>query len=287
VRDCGVLDARDPLTDADHVCWVYDDPESFVDAAQRYLAVGLTKGERLMCVSDGLAADLRAAGEPFGRLDALVDRGALRFGRVGAAYAECGTPNAADLRAFYDAAVRDARAAGFTGLRVVADVTPLARTAQGRTLLVQLEHLADGYIASGSGMVAMCAYRRGALDARAVADVAAVHPLVHAPLDQPSFRIWFDRTRVVLAGTVDTFGADRLGRVLNASPVCRPTAVLDLSRLELIDAAGCRTLAAWARALADRGVRLCLEGAPHSVVRIWRLLGLDGPAPVTFAEAVR
>jgi hypothetical protein len=26
--------------------------------------------------------------------------------------------------------------------------------------------------------------------------------------------------------------------------------------------------------------------APRAVVRIWRLLGLDGPAPVTFTEAV-
>ena len=60
MRDSGVLDERDPLTEADHLCWVYDDPASFVDAAQRYLSVGLVKGERLLCVGDGIAADLRA-----------------------------------------------------------------------------------------------------------------------------------------------------------------------------------------------------------------------------------
>jgi ABC-type transporter Mla MlaB component len=132
----------------------------------------------------------------------------------------------------------------------------------------------------------MCAYRRGALHARAVADVAAVHPQVHAPLDTPSFRIWFDGARIVLAGAVDTFGAERLARVLATSPVDGPAAVLDLSRLEVVDVAGCRTLAAWARALAGRGVRLRVEGAPRCLLRIWQLLGMDGPARVTFAEAV-
>jgi anti-anti-sigma regulatory factor len=286
VRDCGVLEERDPLTDADHVCWVYDDPESFVDAAQRYLAVGLTKGERLMCVGDGLSADLRSAGEPFGSLDALAARGALTFDSVDETYVDEGALSPADQWAFYDAAVREARVAGFSGLRVVADVTPLARTARDRARLVQWEHLADEFIASGSGMVALCAYRRSALDPDAVADVTSVHPRVHAPLDRPSFRIWFDGTRVVLAGAVDTFGADRLARVLATSPVSGPTAVLDLSGLETVDVAGCRALATWARALAERGVRLRVQGAPRSVVRIWRLLGLDGSAPVMFAGAV-
>jgi len=284
VRSSGVLDERAPLTTADHVCWVYDDPAAFVDAAQRYLSAGLARGERLLCVGDGLAADLRAAGEPFGSIDALVARGALRFDTVGEAYAQGGALSPADQWAFYDAAVHAARADGFTGLRVVAELTPLTRTAAGHEGLVQWEHLADEFIASGSGMVAMCAYRRGALDAGAVADVTAVHPQVHAPLDRPSFRIWFDGPRLVLSGTVDTFAADRLARVLETSPVTGPAALLDLSQLEVADVACCRTLAEWARALADRGLRLEVVDAPRSVRRIWTLLGMDSATPVTFAE---
>jgi hypothetical protein len=33
VRDSGVLDERDPLTDADHMCWVDDDSASSVTFA--------------------------------------------------------------------------------------------------------------------------------------------------------------------------------------------------------------------------------------------------------------
>ncbi len=287
VRPSGVLDERDPLAGADHVCWVYDDPASFVDAAQRYLAEGLSRGERLVCVGDGLAADLRAAGEPFGSLDDLVSAGTLTFRDVGLPYAGDHPVDDDGQWAFYDAAVRAARADGYSGLRVVAEVTALARTTSSRTGLVRWEHRADEYIASGAGLAAMCAYHRGALHSSAVADVTAVHPQVHAPLDPPSFRIWFDGGHLALAGTVDTFCADRLARVLAARSVHGPTAVLDLSGLEYVDVAGCRVLARWARSLAGEGIRLRMRGAPRAVVRIWRLLGLDSPAPVTFAAAVR
>ncbi len=287
VRPSGVLDERDELTSADHLCWVYDDPAPFVDAAQRYLADGIERGERLLCIGDDLAAELRAAGELFGPLDDLVATGTLTFQTVREAYDDGRGLSAGDQRAFYEAAVRDARAAGHTGLRVVADVTPLALTASLRADLVRWEHMADEFIASGAGMVAMCAYRRATLDADALADVTSVHPQVHAPLDPPSFRIWFDGPRVAIAGTLDTFCCARLARVLAGSPAASGSAVLDLSRLDVVDVAGCRVLASWAHALAARGRRLRIEDAPRSLVRIWQLLGLETPAPVTFAGVVR
>jgi anti-anti-sigma regulatory factor len=287
VRLSGVLDERAPLAGTDHVCWVYDDPASFVDAAQRYLAEGLARRERLVCVGDGLDDELRAAGEPFGSIDALVTRGALGFRSAEEVAVDTGALDPAGQWAFYDAAVREARDAGFTGLRVVAEVTALALTAVGRAELVEREHVADEFIASGAGLSALCAYRRGALDAEAVADVTAVHPQVHAPLDPPSFRVWFDDNRVAVGGTVDTFGADRLARVLAAFGPGTGTMVLDLSELEFADVAGCRMLGCWARSLAERGTRLRIQGAPRAIVRIWRLLGMDDAAPVTFAGVVR
>jgi anti-anti-sigma regulatory factor len=287
VRPSGVLDERDALTGADHLCWVYDDPAPFVDAAQRYLAAGLARGERLLCIGDDLAAEFRAGGELFGPLDDLVASGTLAFQTVRDAYDDGRGLSAGQQRQFYEAAVRDARGAGHTGLRVVADVTPLAGSASGRADLVRWEHMADEFIASGSGMVALCAYRRASLDADALADVTAVHPQVHAPQDLPSFRIWFDGARVVLAGTLDTFCCARLARVLAGSPAASGSTVLDLSRLEVVDVAGCRALASWARSLAAHGLRLRVEDPPRSLVRIWQLLGLDGPAPVQFAGVVR
>lgn len=284
VRPSGLLGESDGLADTDHVCWVFDDPLSFADAARRYLAEGLDRHERLLCVGAGLAEDFRAAGEPFGSLDALTARGALGFADLGSAYAADAVVRPEVQRAFYEAAVAQARDDGYRGLRVVADVTPLARTPGGRAQLLRWEHLADEFIASGAGLVALCGYSGSTLDEDALADLAAVHPHVRAARHSPSFRIWFDRDRVVLAGVVDTFGADRLARVLAASPVSGPAATLDLTSLELADAAGCRVLARWGCDLAGRGTALRITGEPAIVRRVWQLVGLADLSPVTFVE---
>jgi ABC-type transporter Mla MlaB component len=289
VRVSGLLDESPApaatIAGADHLCWVYDDPASLADGAQRFLAEGMARGERLLCVGDGLAEEFRAAGEPFGPLDELVGLGTLAFRPVSPTYARGEVVQPAELRASYDAAVQEARAAGYRGLRVVADITALAAGSEpGRAALVYWEHVADEYIASGAGLVAMCAYQRGALPPDAVADVAAVHPQVHAPHDRPAFRIWFDGGSAALAGTVDTFGADRLARVLAASPVPGRTVALDLSGVEVIDVAGARTLARWARELARKGIAVELRRPPHALVRIWELLDPQVGASVSFVE---
>ena len=77
--------------------------------------------------------------------------------------------------AFYDAATRRALATGYTGLRVVAEVSALAADPRPRLELVRWEHLADGYVVQGSGFTAMCVYRSD-LPAEALADVAVVAP---------------------------------------------------------------------------------------------------------------
>ena len=284
MRHSGLLQEHDALTNADDVGWVYDDLSSFTEAAQRFLAQGLARGDRLLCVGDGLAEEFRLAGEPFGSLTELVARGALSFRPVSGAYADGRVMRADEQRACYDAAVRSAQDAGYRGLRIVAELTALAGSETARAGLVTWEHVADEYIASGSGMAALCAYARSGLSDEALADVAAVHPQVHAPHQPPSFRIWFDGPRAALAGTVDTFAADRLARVLAGSPVLGPVASLDLSGLEVVDAAGARALARWAAPLVGRGAAVHLPGAPSPLVRIWSLLGLHRRAPVVFAE---
>ena len=103
-------------------------------------------------------------------------------------------------------------------------------------------------MARGSGFTAMCAYRAD-LGNDALAEVATVHPLVRGPEGVPPFQVFHDEARVVLTGSVDTFTADRLGRVLADSPAARPSAVLDLSLLEFVDVAGCRAVARWAQGL--------------------------------------
>lgn len=269
---------------SDHVCWVYDHPRDLDTAVGRFLTGGLERGERLLVVGEGMIESLSAATLPFGGTDALVSRGALQTLTLAEAYDATGRFVPELQLAFYEAATRRAIDEGYRGLRVVAEASPLAGNPAHRQDLVRWEHLADDLVAHGPGFTALCAYR-GDLDARTLDDVASVHPVVHTPDGVPPFQVFFDDGRVVVAGSVDTFTADRLGAVLAATPVDGERTVLDLGRLDFIDAAGCRVLAQWAQDVCRRPGRLQITGTSRLVERMWRLLTLDALAPVAFAEA--
>ncbi|MCE6995451.1 MEDS domain-containing protein [Saccharothrix sp. S26] len=72
-------------------------------------------------------------------------------------------------------ATQEALAAGFTGLLVVADVTPLVSTPARLEAFARYEHLVDCYMATHP-LAGMCAYDRVQLGDAAVAQVACLHP---------------------------------------------------------------------------------------------------------------
>ncbi|MFW3168537.1 MEDS domain-containing protein [Geodermatophilus sp. CPCC 206100] len=277
---------------ADHVCWVYDDAESLADVAGSFLAGGLARGERLLYVGDDEGIDLlRRRPGPLGAVDDLVADGTLTLLPLAGAYEGAGAFSPERQLAFYDAATRGAVDGGSRGLRVVAELTGLAADPDQRRELVRWEHLADGFMAGGSGMSALCAYRRGAVDPDVLRDVATVHPQlgvpdgVHADELAP-FRVFVDGDRLAVAGSVDAFGAERLRALLTTSPADGDAvATLDVSGLTFFDAAGCRALAAWAQDRASCGRRPELVGATPLFARVWRLLGYDRIARATLRRS--
>jgi hypothetical protein len=64
-----------------------------------------------------------------------------------------------------------------------------------------------------------------------------------------------------------------------------PATLLDLSRLEFVDVAGCRAIARWAGGQCARGVQVEVLGASRLFRRVWRVLDFDAVAAVTFTEA--
>jgi DcmR-like sensory protein/STAS domain-containing protein len=269
-----VLTGPAEVRTADHACWVYDDDAAFAEAARQYLAEGLDRGDRLLCVGDAAALEQvrRAAGT-----DRRVSRDALQFVPITGAYPAGGRLVPDAQLAFYQQATRRALADGYRGLRVVAELTQLATGPGGSGDLLRWEHLADGFMAAGSGMSALCAYRRDGLPDGVLADVACAHPLVHAGPDETQFRVFFDGGGLAV-------GAERLSRVLAGSPVPGPAARIDLGRVEFMDAAGCRTVAAWAHALEQRAVPVTVTGASRMVRRMWQLLGFAEVTGVSFAD---
>ena len=284
MRAHGVLSGFPAAGATDHVCWVYDDDADFDAAVREFLSGGLERGERLLAVGERVIDSLRAQTAVLGDVDALIAAGTLETLTLAQAYAAAEPFAPEDQLAYYDSATQRAIDAGYRGLRVIAEVSSLAADPAVRPDLVRWEHFADDYIAQGTGFTAMCAYSR-TLTREALADVAAVHPQVHGPEGVPSFRVFFDDDRLVLAGSVDTFGADRLARVLASSPVGAGAAVLDLSLAEFLDVSACRVLARWARDLQGRGRHVQVRNAAPLLRRMWRILALDELVPVDFAGA--
>jgi ABC-type transporter Mla MlaB component len=281
VRTHGSVDAVPGAGPADHLCWVYEDDAAFDAAAREFLAGGLARGERLLCVGERVIEGLTAPGAR--NLSALIAEGTVEILTLAEAYEAAGPFLPEQQLAFYDAATKRALSAGYRGLRVIAEVSDLAADPAQRPDLVRWEHVADDYAAHGSGFSAMCAYRAD-LGPEALGDVASVHPMVHAPVPVSSFRLFVDGHGLVIAGSVDRSSSERLARVLAATAVTDDVVVLDLADLEFLDVAACRVLARWAAGLADRSVTVQVTGSSALLRRMWRVLDLDQLAPLTFLE---
>lgn len=265
------------------MCWIYADDAEFDAAAQAFFAGGMARGERVLCVGERVLSGLRTTSRGHPDLQGLIARGAVETLTLAQVYEATGPFRSEQQLAYYGDATRRAVVDGYRGLRVIAEVSGLVTDPLRRPELVRWEQIADDFAASGAGFSAMCAYRAD-LPAEALADVAAVHPLVHAPRDPSAFALFAEGDRVVLTGSVDAFSCERLGRLLDGVPVAGELVVLDLGGLEFLDVASSRVLARWVARLAEESVAVHVRGASRLLRRMWPVLQLDRVAPLAFLE---
>jgi ABC-type transporter Mla MlaB component len=279
VRAHGRVDELPGAAAADHVCWIYDDDADFDAAVREFLAGGMARGERVLGVGERVLEGLRTARG----VDELIERGDVETLTLAQVYEAAGPFRPEEQLAYYDEATHRALSAGYRGLRVIAEVSGLAADPDQRPELVRWEQMADRFAAHGSSFSAMCAYRadRGS---EALADVASVHPLVHAAGEPSTFALFAEDDRLVLAGSVDACSSDRLARVLAGAPVTGDSVDLDVAALEFVDVAGCRALAHWAADLHTASVTVRVTGSSRLLRRMWQVLDLDRLAPLTFVE---
>ncbi len=163
----------------DHVCWGYRDVGEFVTRARDFLADGVAAGERILYVASGdetaLAGQLRVDA----RLDEAFRRGAVQVVPVEAAYRTGTAVDPVTQVERYAAATAEALAAGYTGLRVAADVTSLVRTPAQLDVFARYEHRVDHFMAAHP-MSALCGYDLEELGEDVVAQLACLHPAAHA-----------------------------------------------------------------------------------------------------------
>jgi anti-anti-sigma regulatory factor len=234
VRSSGfVRDARG-LGPHDHLCWRYDGPAELRPRVQEFLTEGLAIGERVCYLGsgpvEGLVEELRSI-EGMGE---AMDRGAAQV--VPLAVSDALIEPSAQVRAYAEATAA-ALAAGFTGLRVVAESTPLVRTAAQLDAFARCEHLVDLYLA-GHPFSAMCAYDGGELGDGVIAQLACLHPTSNQ--DSVGFHLHASTTEDfsgTLSGELDLSTADLFTTALDrtALPLRDNELVVDARGLDFID----------------------------------------------------
>jgi hypothetical protein len=194
----------------DHSCWSYHDHRAFVLHARAFLYAGLAAGERVWYVPGR-----RSSGVTGWLLDgaAAWPAGAVRVLDPEEVYPSTGVLDPVAQTAAYVAATEDAVAAGFRGLRVVADATAMVRTRPRLDAFVRYEYAIGRYMRTAP-LRAVCVYDRSRLGERAVAELACVHRRTND--GDVSFQLYAGRTaaETVLTGEVDVASEDLFVTVL-------------------------------------------------------------------------
>jgi anti-anti-sigma factor len=267
VRSHGVVASAAGLAAGDHVCWAYETEDEFLTGGGTFLADGLVAGDRLLYVASLDAAALAARVGLLGLDPFLEDEGALLLRTT----AELFDPalrgaGSGPMRGF-EALCTRALADGYSGLRVL-----LVANRSFYLHHLRHEHLAEQRMAGGLPMTAMCSYNRRVLGDGGIADIAALHPLVHGPASLSERALFCEADRLVLTGTIDAASCPQMRRLLGTMRL-EGSVLLDVSEVDFIDARGLHTLLRWGERVAAAGGSLTIVGATPWMSRAWEELG--------------
>ena len=263
------VNRADAIEPHDHVAWYGDGADDLYALARVALAAGVRRGEKLMFVArEPQPAFLRGIGD----LDRLLERGQLEVVDVDEVYGSSHSFSAAEQLATFEGVLEEALAAGYTGIRVVADNTPLVNGDDDDFhRWLQWEQITDRFQAR-SNVTGVCYFDRGVLDARRQSDIAALHPVRAESSVEPPFSLFADGDAVSVTGALDAWSAEQFRRVLDTSPGA-DALVVDLSHAEYVDHRA--LLALNEVASAERPVRI--RRAPGIVQRMPSLLSISTP----------
>jgi hypothetical protein len=225
------IDRADALEPHDHVAWYGDDTSELYQLASAALGAGARRREKLMFVAED--PDPARLGD-IDELDRLLDSGQLELADIGAVYGNGGAFSATRQLATFEGVLADALMDGYTGIRVVADNTPLVRgDERGFRRWLSWEQMTDRF-QSTFNVTGICYFDRSSLSEERQADLATVHPVRSQNSVEPPFSFFVDGDAVSVTGTLDSWSAGQLERILSTTLDDQPL-IVDLSRAEFVD----------------------------------------------------
>jgi hypothetical protein len=242
----------------DHIDWVFTGSSEFAVLATPFLAEGAALGERLMYVADD-PDPAEIAG-----LATIAGPRALQVTSIAEVYGARGLVDPQGQRATYAAAVGDALAAGFTGIRVAADNTSLVADEERLAAWIRWEVVADRLL-SEHQITAMCAFDQERVDAGWLRHLAAMHPLSSVSSPVPQFRLFSAAGALCAEGRLDSLAVTQLWLALGNLP--RGTGILvDLATATLTSHAVLSGL----DQLCDYGIDVTIRGEGYALDELRR-----------------
>ncbi len=235
----------------DHIGWTFAGQAEFAELARPFLAEGALLGERLMYVAeDPDPADVAGLAGPH----------VLQVASIAEVYGPSGIVDAAAQRATFAAALTDALAEGYHGIRVAADNTPLVTDDARLSAWIRWEVVADRFM-SENQVTGLCAFDRERVNVNRLRHLATLHPLSLASHPVPQFRMFADAGNLRVEGEIDSLTISQLRLALDLLPP--GTGVLiDLTTATLRG----RTVLDSLRQLRDDGVTVTIQGEPATSI---------------------
>jgi hypothetical protein len=237
----------------DHIGWVFDGPAGFDALAAPFLAEGAERCERLMYIAadpdPAVVSGLGAAIGPYG----------VQVASIAEVYGATGVVDPSALLATFSAVFVDALAAGYRGIRVAADNTPLVTDEAGLAAWFRWEIIADRFM-SENPATALCAFDREKVNVNRLRHLATLHPLSSADSPEPRYRLFAEEGRLRVEGQINSFAVSQIPLALEVLPP-QTGVLIDLGRSQLASSASLASL----RQLCDAGVTVTIRGEPDSL----------------------
>ena len=263
-----------------HLCALYRGEAELEQTAASFVTCGQAAGDRVLYVaSDRPAPQVRTSLEVHQVPTGLaMDCGQLVIQNFADAYGEPGELDLAQMEADFRAASRQARADGFGGLRVAAEMGNFADAIGSVERLLDWERLCTP-MQREEGITSVCQY-----DQRWFTETDAARLVTeHAGLAPDTVRpppVRFAATDapwgLIVSGELDLASREVFGRVLRARLAARPWLRLDVSGLVYAEAAALGVLYQTAAQLPGDGA-IVMVGAPYQLRRVIDLAGFCDP----------
>jgi anti-anti-sigma factor len=277
----------DRLTLGDHICWLVDDDRVRIRELAGFVRAGLRDHHKILYCGDGPEAMVAGIDEHGIDTATVLASGQLEATTAEATYLVGGVFDAGSVLRGWRPLAQAARAAGYTGLRVVGDMSWAARDVPGREDLAWYERQANRVVLDNE-IIGVCAFDRRLFDPLELRRLAWMHSGVAAtgtPYDE-RLALRVRRTRdpvgLRLEGEADLAARHALRAVFEHlfTDAGADEVTVDVRGLRFADRAAARILVR-----AGRGPkRLRVIGCSPALLRLLEYSGAaDAPALVVEA----